>query len=166
MRRKKQEQAGTDELTNRIRKSVATLLESSPFKSWLVAHKLSEGSLVGINNSFVFRDQLKTTKNPYFLSVKADGKGAVSHTETVIASGTQFDIDFKLFSAKSGSLPSVETLAAGVARELRRFGKLAFVLVGHIEDNIRVWQPIHYALFDEVTLDPTQADLLRLERRS
>lgn len=153
-------------LTKRIRASAETLIHTPNFKSWLTAHPLKEGSLVGINSSFVFRTQLKTTKNHTFLSLTSDNKGAVSSAELGIASGTEFNSDFKAFSKKSENLPTIEALEVGVKRELVHFGKLAFVLVGHIEDNIQISQPINHGLFGPITLDPAQGDLLKLDERA
>lgn len=154
------------EIATRIRSGLATLAESQAFKSWVKDQKLSEGSIVAINNSFVFRDQLKTTKNPCFLCLCVDAKGKLTPDAVKVASDIQFNTDFKHFSPKSGNLPTVEDLDIAVGRELETLGMLVHVLIGSIEDNVRISQPLNHALFDEIVLDPVLKETLRVDGRS
>lgn len=68
--------SGITNVSARVRKSMPAPAGNSSFESWADVYKLASRSLIGISNSFFFRDQLKKAKTTYFLTLKPTGDGS------------------------------------------------------------------------------------------
>lgn len=123
------------------------------FLKWLGSQSPQNDDLVMINNSFIYRDKplIKTTKNEKFLCLKIkDGK---PQKEVFVVNPPDFISDFKLLSAKSKNLPSIQPLGEAIENELKRLGQLLFVLIGEIKDEPRRTS-INHRYATELRFDP------------
>jgi hypothetical protein len=138
-----------------IREHVAAVTATDAFVSWLDAEKgLSEGDLVALNNSFVYRDGVKTVKNPAYPCLRIASTGVLDTSTVVIGEPSSFNADFKRFSAK-GSLPQVHELDSAVDQEVAKLGRLVLLLVGAIDDTLTTEVEVRSGLIKMLRYDPT-----------
>jgi hypothetical protein len=124
-----------------VEKEASAITKATAFLNWL-SEEAEEDGLVAINNSFVYRDLVKTTKNEQYLCFSlASGK---------VCKPQSFNTDFKLFKAASKVVPETQPLQAALLAELKSFGQLVFILIGQIED-----------IACEVSIDHGYANVLR-----
>ncbi len=122
------------QLTKMIQRSVRQLTATQAFAEWFTGTKATDGDVVVINNSFIYRKPLiRTSKNDQYLCLKV--KGTQVDTKNVF-SGRPGDVnsDFKLLRAKLANLRPLEPLDQALQTELKRLGRLVFVLVGELRD--------------------------------
>lgn len=65
-------------LVGRVLTSLERLAEQAVFKDFLTSSAPDEGDLVLVNNSFVYRDTVKTTKNSKYIAGRLHKGGGVS----------------------------------------------------------------------------------------
>src|ERR1700687_3558338 len=56
-------------VTNQIHRAIEALSKRPEFLAWLKEEKISEG-LILVNNSFIFRQKIKTNKSAYYLAIR------------------------------------------------------------------------------------------------
>lgn len=118
----------------RIKHSVKALIATEAFRNWFKDQKASDGDLVILNNSFIYRKPIiKTSKNAQYLGLKVKG-GTVSASELFVVKPGDLKSDFKLFSAHSQNLPQLERLDKALEQDVQRIGSFAFVLIGELRD--------------------------------
>jgi hypothetical protein len=66
----------TKDLAIHIQNVVASLTKRPAFTDWMKTEKPKDG-LVLVNNSFVYRDKLKTIKNPHYLAIPVSAAGDI-----------------------------------------------------------------------------------------
>ena len=134
-----------------IKRGITSVTESNTFSDWFSSESPTGDGLIAINNSFVYRDLVGTTKNELYLSVSLkDGK--VLSDSISLASPASFNPDFKFFKSSSKAMPEAKALETGLNAELENLGQLVFVLIGEIED-----------ITSQVEIDHSYAHLLRFD---
>lgn len=137
-----------------IRERVAAVTAGDAFVSWLASEKgLAEGDLVALNNSFVYRDGVKTVKNAAYPCLRIDQSGVLDASAVWIGEPPSFNADFKRFS-ENGSLPKVHELRSAVDREVAGLGRLIFLLVGAIDDTVITEVEVGNGLIKTLRYDP------------
>jgi len=140
-----------DAVQSLIETNINTITKATAFSDWVSADAAKGEGLVVINNSFIYRDLVKTTKNAQFLCVSLkDGK--VLPEPISVAKPQSFNTDFKLFKSPSKATPETQLLKTAIQTELANIGELVFVLIGRIED-----------VSSEVSIDHSYAHFLRFE---
>jgi hypothetical protein len=133
-----------------VEAGATAVAKTTIFSDWLSEESEGDG-LVAINNSFVYRDLVKTTKNAQYLCLPL--KGDKSFTEPVsVARPQSFNTDFKFFKAASKIMPETQTLDGALQAELKSLGSLVFVLIGQIEE-----------VTCDISIDHNYAHLLRFD---
>ncbi len=123
-----------DILNKIIIRGVRSLVNTSAFSKWFKEQGANDGDIAVINNSFIYRKPLiKTRKNPQYLCLRVKDKNVVPSSVLVGSLPEGMNSAFKVFSAKSGNLPSVEPLNDALQREINQLGKLVFILIGKLE---------------------------------
>jgi len=138
---------------------VKKLTDTSAFSEWFKQQNASEGDIIVINNSFIYRDNrlIKTTKNEQYLCIMVKNKMADPNNVYVSKSSEQ-NSDFKLFSAKSSNLPSLESLNDALQRELNQLGRLIFVLIGKLQD-VPTSVPVNHKLVSELRFETSAQNI-------
>jgi len=140
-----------------IRDTVMQLRKHPNFIKWFESSNAAAGDFVIINNSFVYRQSLKTVKNEKYLALQVmDGKNISD--DPVIVTGISLNNDFKLIK-ELGTI-QVTLLDEAIATELPQLGKLVFILTGELKDNIVISKRLNHAAFTDITLDPTSENLV------
>jgi hypothetical protein len=85
-----------------------------------------------INNSFLYRDEVKTTKSRSYLAVPVDGDASVGRPGVVEFS--KMDATFKRVAQHSENLPTMTGLDEAVEQQLEELGAVVFSLIGTIDE--------------------------------
>ncbi|MGC2793696.1 MAG: hypothetical protein WA899_16865, partial [Candidatus Sulfotelmatobacter sp.] len=88
-----------NEIAAQIRAAVSAVVQQREFLKWLKEEKVGDG-LVLLNNSFIFRQKLKTIKSDLYLGIPVRGASQLGVSNVVVASGLAFNSDFKFVELK------------------------------------------------------------------
>ena len=141
---------------------VLKVLDRTEFATWLANEDDFEEGHIGINNSLIFREELATIKNDKFLCVPLEKDGTPSGEKVCLASNIKFNTDFTYLSPKDKKA-AYEKLDAALSAALASFGRIPFILIGTITDNVKIEARIDHKLFASMVLDPVQKDLVTLK---
>lgn len=144
--------------------SLRSLVTSPEFKAKIAdERRTSSDDLIVVNNSFFERQSIKvkSTRNPQYLCVSLDQLENVTVEAVAVCQPPQFTADYKRFDARSSNLPR-RPLGEAVAQNLQNVGKLVFLLVGSVDDNIEVSVPLKSSLFSQLRFVPTNMELVAL----
>jgi hypothetical protein len=153
------------EIANQIRDAVAAVVKQPEFVRWLKAEKIGEG-LILLNNSFIFRQKLKTTKSDLYLGIPARTASHLGISNVVAIRGIAFNTDFKFVELRGIKKLQTEEIQAAIDKELGRLGSIVMVLIGEVLDNVITKAPIGHSLFSELELNPTSAAALTVNGKT
>lgn len=149
-------------LTAMIKEGVAGLIATQAFSGWFKEAKATDGDIAVINNSFIYRKPLiKTSKNQQYLCLKVKGTSLDQNNIFVTTPG-DLNSDFKLFAAKSANFPSTESLDQSLQTEMKRLGRLVFVLIGELKD-VPAEVVVDHGLVKKLRFDPSATRAVILE---
>jgi hypothetical protein len=150
-------------IQERISAGVARIVESSAFREWFGKQKkVVVDDLVVINNSFIYRDRVKTNKNKSYLCLNPTDAASVDIQTLAVTEPAELKIDFKLVSHKAG-LPSARLLEDVISEELHCLGSLVFLLIGAIDDTQSSEVEIKHSVFSMLKFDPSATELVAIE---
>jgi len=139
--------------------AVSKVLDQSTFTEWLESEDELEEGHIGINNSFIFREDLKTRKNAKFLCVSLKKGEQPSGEGACLASNIKFNKKFTYVSPKDKNA-AYEEIDTALASALDSFGKIPLILIGTITDNVKVEAKVDHKLFARMIVDPAQKELV------
>jgi hypothetical protein len=142
--------------------AVSKVLDQSAFTDWLAGEDDFDDGHIGINNSFIFREDLKTRKNAKFLCVPLKKGEKPSGQQVRLASNIRFNAKFTYVSPKDKNA-AFENIDTAVTSALHSFGKIPLILIGTIRDNVKVEAKVDHTLFARMILDPTQKELVTVK---
>ena len=147
----------TSNIQETILNQVQALNESSAFLEWKGKEltRFEEDDLVIINNSFLFRDQFQTNKNPSYLCMMVADGSDFNIKNLALVDGIQVNSDFKYISKKSKNLPNKQSITNAIEDELASLGRMVFILIGKVNATEQFSETINHALFNEIQIDPT-----------
>jgi hypothetical protein len=147
-----------------VRKQIAEILKSKQFNDWFSNVKQTKEGHVVFNNSYLFRENIKTTKNENYLALPFDPpKGSLNEGELCVVNGISINTDFQYFVKGSSNLGKEVLLDKAIGEFVKRFGRVGLVLIGTIVDDVVLSEPVEDSGIDELVLDPSQKDDLRIE---
>jgi hypothetical protein len=155
----------TQEIHTLVKSRLSQVFELDIFKTWISAESIEKDDLILINNSFVFRDKIKTTKNSQYLGLIVTGE-TINLSELQVASGVNINSDFKTIKSSARNLPSLIPFADAIDNELISLGKLVLVLVGQIDRSLGFDEQINHSLFNQLRLVPSSNTLITLDRNN
>jgi len=145
-----------------VKRSVQGVIRTSAFCEWFKGAKTADGDMVVINNSFIYRKPLiKTSKNEQYLCLRVKQRKVDSKDVSVCRLG-DLNSHFKLFRAKSANLPPLESLDEAVRTEVKRLGRLIFVLIGELQD-LPAAVPVNHNLVKKLRFEPSAGKNAALE---
>jgi hypothetical protein len=150
-------------LCEQIVDSFRSLVTSTAFKDSLAAEPVAlPDDLIVVNNSFIERKSIKvkSTKNTQYLCANYDQLDDVTMGGLGVCMPALFTVDYKRFNARSSNLPRRLPLAAAVRQNLPNVGRLVFLLVGAVDDNIEVSVPLKSSVFPLLRFVPTNGELV------
>lgn len=150
-----------DPVVDAIAAKVRDLMESTPFRTWVDEERLQTGDLVILNNSFLFREGIRsTTKSSLYLGLDVDGSQPALPPK-VVESQRGINVSFKRVALRTATSYPSTPLGAAVVSELQALGKIVFALVGTIGERETVSVPLaHVGEFEHLRFDPSQPELV------
>lgn len=150
------------EIVDQIRAAVAAVTRQHEFLKWLKEEKVGDG-LVLLNNSFIFRQKLQTTKNDLYLGIPVRTSSHLGVSNVVVASGIAFNSDFKFVELKGMKKLEVQEISPAIDQELQQLGSIVMVLIGEVLDTVVTRAPIGHSLFSELELNPAATAALAIK---
>jgi len=151
-------------IEKRIREGAEKVVASEAFRTWVATEDAFEkDDVVLFNNSYVFRDTIKGRKSEQYLGRVCDHRGRLDSGSFVVATPPGFNVDFKVFRARSKKLPPTRSIKASLDDQVARLGDLLFVLIGTVSEDTECTEPITHSLFDALRLAPSAKDELAIE---
>lgn len=153
------------QIANQIRDAVGAVVKQPEFIKWLRAEKIGEGLIV-LNNSFIFRQKLKTIKSDLYLAIPVRTASELGVSNVVVVQGITFKTDFKFVELKGMKKLQTDEIQTAIDKELRRIGSIVMVLIGEVLDNVITKAQIGHSLFSEIELDPTSTTALAINDKA
>ncbi len=136
-------------IEKQVKDNVLKFISNPDFFSKLIAEKPKEDDLIILNNSF-FHRQEETNKNSKYIAFTLTLKNKLK--ELFVFQGFRVNSDFKVVSSKATNYTKTP-LAQGLKDELKALGKLVFILIAEINDQIKVTESFNAPLIDAVNFD-------------
>ncbi len=121
-------------IADSIRAALGRLAEEGALKEFLTSATPDEGGLVLVNNSFIYRDTVKTKKSSLYVAGKMPKDGVLS-SWGVVAWDRALNVDFRHVSSRSDNLPAIVDLEDAVRDELTKVGRVVFSLIGTVGES-------------------------------
>jgi hypothetical protein len=154
-----------NEIAAQIRVAVAAVAKQREFLKWLKDEKVGEG-LVLLNNSFIFRQKLKTIKSDLYLGIPTRTSSNLGLSNVVVTRGIVFNSDFKFVDLKGTKKLEVEEIDAAIDKQLSQLGSIVMVLIGEVLNNVVTRAPIGHSLFSELELNPSATATLAIRDKT
>lgn len=140
-----------------IIKEVKIVTSSKSFKDWLSAEKIAKSGqpILVINNSFIFREGIKTNKNSKYIAVEIDAKGKFDVKTIFIIEGMTINSPFKIIVENPTTQKT--SIDNAIKNELKEIGEIIFTLIGEIKDVHKISESIQTTTLKKLILDPTQS---------
>lgn len=129
------------------------------FVDWVKPLRVIEGDGVIVNNSFLFREQIKTPKSELYLLYEVVRGGRLSALPSIVR-GVDTNSDFRLVRKQDMRGLTVLPLPEGIEHQLEELGSLPRVLIGRVRDDVIVQTQLSHRTFHEVILDPSSVPLV------
>lgn len=144
-------------LKTQIISEIANVTKTTSFKDWLNAEPLSTAGnqFVAINNSFIFRESIKTVKSVKYIGFDISPAKTFDTKKIFIVEGIEFNSHFKLFTLTSNHKKI--KLEDAIKEELKEIGEVLYTIVGEIQDVNDISEPLSNTHFKKITLIPTLA---------
>ena len=149
-----------DKVVNLIKRGIRRLINHPTCQQWVAEQSPRASDICLVNNSFVYRD-VSTAKSEQYIALKIGDNGKLEPTP-YIATGPRINSDFKHVAAKLPKFPTLTTLQDAVKAEMVKWGSLAFIPIGHVEDTIVIEQSMNHKSFAKVVWDPTLETVARV----
>jgi len=139
---------------DKIHVGLNEIINDHEFVNWATKKGLDSGDIVCVNNSFIHRYGVRTNKNPKYLGFVVDEKGGVGDIVVIsYKSGSKQNNDFKRI--KYSSNLDVKKVYPEIQKESKNIGKLLYILIGTINEDITVSEEFKSTLIREIVFNPT-----------
>lgn len=141
-------------LKSRVVSEVSSITKSRAFKAWIEESTFPKEAVmfVAINNSFLFREGLTTTKSTKYIAFDILSSGKFNPKRSYVVDGLNFNTQFKLFINAKG--PTKTDLETAIEDELKNIGEVVYTLVGDIQDVNEISESLHDGRFKSLILKP------------
>ena len=142
-------------LKTQVISEVTTVTKTTSFKDWLKNEPVSpaHNQFVAINNSFIFRESIKTVKSAKYIAFKISPTKTFDTKKIYIVEGIAFNSHFKLYTLTTNHKKT--KLEDAIKDELKEIGEVLYTIVGEIQDVNDISEPLSNAHFKKITLSPT-----------
>jgi hypothetical protein len=136
-------------IEKQIKDNILKFISNPAFFSRIIAEKPKEDDLIVLNNSF-FHRQEETNKNSKYIAFTLTSRNKLK--ELFVIEGFRINSDFKIVSSKATNYTKTNLLPA-LKKELGALGKLVFILIAEINDQIKITERFNAPLFEEINFD-------------
>jgi hypothetical protein len=149
-------------ILQQIAGSFKALVGHPAFAAWSGGQSMKVGDLIVVNNSFLFRQNVKTNKSKFFPALELGaGVKPAGLPDIVVWQG--MNSDHQVVAKQSSNFPHLMAIPDAVEEQLAAFGRLAFILVGQVQDDIVIQEPVNHSLVTTLELQPLATVKLRVE---
>ncbi len=142
---------------------VNSFIEHSELKNSLSKLPEPENKIVILNNSFLFREKVKTIKNEKYLAV-IPTKLPVKEENCFIVTGPSLKTDYSISKITDKKIIVRKSLTDSINDELSSLGEIVFVLMGEIDENISISDDIDHEIIKKITFSPKENKLIRINK--
>ena len=137
----------TATIASAIDKNMGKLQKHSAFVEWIRKQSPEKGDVVLINNSFVFRDEVKTNKSNLFVALKFADDRYLDGQIYIAQSPKIQNADFRLVKNREKDGVKLSSLKKSIPKQMQSLGNLVFILIGEIDDSIIIEAPLEHGRF-------------------
>jgi hypothetical protein len=149
-----------------IRAQIGLIILSHQFKKWIEALKTKNDGYVVFNNSFLFRENPKANKGRYYLGVAfRPSGGGLKPDDISILQGVNQNSDYQFLQQDSSSISQVSELSKEIKRSVKSFGRVGFVLIGGITDDVTISKEMQSSQYSKLTVNPKQREILLIKEK-
>ena len=143
-------------ISSKILSEVKKIFDDQEFKDWLQNENVVAGrdNYVVLNNSFMFREDIKTNKNSKYLGCKINDNKQIDKRKVFVLEGLSLNKNFKIQSIDNNI--TVSDIDLEIRSEISNLGDIIFILIGEIEDTIEVCEEIQMTDIKKLWLRPLQ----------
>jgi hypothetical protein len=147
--------ANIKNLCKLIIEEIEKITATNQFKDWLKIETISPTApqFIAFNNSFIFRENIKTIKSQNFLAFDISNKGKFDVKNAYIVEGINFNSHFRLFNLLPTHIKT--NLSDAVKLEIKEIGEVIYTIVGEIHDINTISDNIADVNIKKITLNPT-----------
>ncbi|KKM01589.1 hypothetical protein LCGC14_1792930, partial [marine sediment metagenome] len=132
-----------------VKDQVNLLWKHPTFSNWRKSQKLKAEDLIIINNSFLLRNDKKTSKNERYIGLKMKD----DETYEIMIVRKKINTDFKKISSKSKESYKLSNIEKEINEQFNELGKIVFILVGKkIQEDI-IEKEINHKSLKKITWD-------------
>lgn len=144
-------------LKKKIISEVTEVTNTKSFKEWLTSEPMSitENQFLAVNNSFLFRESIKTVKSGKYIAFDISPSKTFSTKKIFIVEGIGFNSQFKIFTLTANH--KITILENAIKDELKELGEVIYSIVGEIKDVNDISESLSNAHFKKIKLIPTLA---------
>lgn len=144
------------DLEQAVRHQIDQIKSSAQFSSWIDQAKafIAAGDFSVINNSFIFRDNIKTRKSALYLAERTTFTGLEPVVIHRIPEKSQ-NAEFVHVTDGTSDIAKVLPLATAIQEQLASLGTLVFLLIGHLGDTEPIEASMVAGPFRVLRLDPS-----------
>lgn len=149
--------ASVKNIHERVIAEIQKITVSPSFTDWLSHETLSPiaTQFVAFNNSFIFRENIKSVKSQKFLAFDILSTGKFNVKKIYVVEGVHFNSHFKIFNQLPSHIKT--TLPEAIKAELKEIGDVIYALVGEIHDTNSISENLTDINFKKITLSPLAA---------
>lgn len=151
-------------IKKRIISEIKLITDSHFFKEWLDEEYLGgeKRKMVVINNSFIFRDNIKTVKNKKFICFDISDEKVFNHNKLFVVDGINFNSPFKILHTNTSS--NIIKIDEAIKTELKLLGDVLYSVVGKIEDINDITYEFGNSNFKNISLIPTLSSNFEIDK--
>ncbi|TCN54651.1 hypothetical protein D0809_18460 [Flavobacterium circumlabens] len=141
-------------LCSQIINEINIITGTKIFEDWLENENLSStaSQFIAFNNSFIFRDNIKTIKSQKYLAFDVSNTGKFTTKKIYVIEGINFHSHFKIFTLANTHKKT--SLSDAVKIEIKEIGEVIYTIVGEIQDINIISESIGDSRIKKITLDP------------
>jgi len=129
----------TQELLNSIQENINGLTGSERFRQWISTQTVNPGDFIVINNSTLLRDLIKTNKSQKYIALQIKQNKPFDFIPQIVSypENLRKISDFDIISGNNKEFQNYkkESLPIAIEEEMDNFGKLVFLLIGHLDQS-------------------------------
>jgi hypothetical protein len=141
------------EIVQCIGATIREIGDHRDFQEFLNRDVPNPGDAVVLNSSFLSRTGAQTPQSELNLVVEFGRTGTLEPLPQVCR-GFPLRSDYKLVKSPRSKLPPLSALPDAILAELEKFGRLPFVLIGEVHDDVAVAVHLNHSDFTELIVDP------------
>ena len=113
-----------------------------------------DSKIIIINNSFLFRDNIKTNKNVKYLAFYPTVL-PIPEENVIVIEGPELKNDFSILNKENSRISKIIKISDAIRGELNSLGNIVYVLMGEIDENIEISTEIKHNLINKISFSPS-----------